>query len=81
MTTKVQKWGNSLAVRLPRALAHESRLSVGTNISITAGPKGTVVIRAEKQDATNLNSIVTKITTGNIHTEVLWGKYAGKEVW
>lgn len=34
MKSKIQKWGNSLAVRIPRTLAQQCRIQQGTSINI-----------------------------------------------
>ena len=80
MATKVQKWGNSLAVRLPREVAEKFRLSEGTNVLIQ--PEGKkIVIRPAKEKEETLEELVAKITPENRHEEVDWGRPRGREVW
>ena len=78
MTTKVQKWGNSLAVRIPKQFA--AGLRSGT--SITMGRKGdTLLIQVEKKQKYSLKDLVSKIDPKKLHQEFDWGKPKGKETW
>ncbi len=81
MTTKVQKWGNSLAVRLPSDIAKKLSLTSGTTVRLVQ--KGdTVELMAVKKPATySLHDLVSRITPENSHDEFDWGAPMGKELW
>lgn len=78
MTTKVQKWGNSLAVRIPKQFA----VGLRSGTAITMGRKGdTLVIQVEKKQKYSLKDLVSKIDAKKLHQEIDWGKSEGKETW
>jgi antitoxin MazE len=80
MTTKVQKWGNSYAVRLPKAVVEELGLSSDTKVDIETTPKG-IFIKPQKRIKFTLEELVAKITPENRHESIDWGPPRGKEIW
>lgn len=80
ITSSVKKWGNSLAVRIPTAVAQDLGLSENSSIQIVSD--GVVAtIQPKKRKKVSLNELVAAITTDNLHKEVDWGKPVGKEIW
>ena len=79
MEALVLKWGNSLAVRLPKQLAAEARFQQGDRIRLEVGPAGTVQI---KHAFPTLDELVAQITPENRYSEaeVGFGGTVGKEV-
>lgn len=80
METTIQKWGNSLAVRVPRSMAQKLALKVGSTIAMREEKK-TIIIRAAPKARTSLKELIALIRPENIHEEVDWGKPVGKEIW
>ena len=80
MTTKIQKWGNSLAVRVPRALVHKARLREGTVVTISNEGLA-LVVRTAKKEPLTLESLVGNIKPQQLHREIDWGRKRGREVW
>lgn len=80
MRIKVQKWGNSLAVRLPKAFAREARLSYGTEAALTV-EKGKIVIESQSEPEYSLEDLLKGVTKGNLHTETDTGDAMGREAW
>jgi len=80
MPTKVQKWGNSLAVRLPREMAEKFELGEGSPVVIRPERRG-IVIKPAKKQKLSLRELVARITPENRHKEVDWGKPRGREIW
>lgn len=80
MTTQLKKWGNSLAVRIPKTVAKAARLRNGDRLEVRAAGQGAVEIRSAKQKPT-LAQLVRAITVENCHSETDWGKPRGVEVW
>jgi antitoxin MazE len=75
---QVVKWGNSLAVRIPKTVAEEARMQEGDAIVIVA-KKGRVELRrTDKVPA--LEDLVTQITPKNRYEETTWGPDKGKEI-
>ncbi len=77
MTTKIQKWGNSLAVRLPKALVENSVFFQDTPVEIELSADG-IIIRPSKKEST-LAVLLSKVTPENIQGEVDWGVSVGWE--
>jgi len=80
MMTKVQKWGNSLAVRIPRSVAEDTQLSSG-NIVNLAVRDGQIVIALARQRRFRLNDLLRGITPRNRHVEITTGNAVGQEAW
>ncbi len=80
MTTKVQKWGNSLAVRLPKEAAESIGLRQGSVVSIIRGVD-LISIKPLSKPKETLAQMVRKINKRNRHDLIDWGKPVGKEIW
>ena len=80
MRTRVQKWGNSLAIRIPRSYAMESKLEDGASVDL-AFEKGSIVITPAKTNQYTLDGLLAGVNGKNIHKETKTGRRTGKEVW
>ena len=80
MISHVRKWGNSLAVRIPREFAAEARLEEGTPVDLKLR-QGEVRLRPVKPAEYVLEGLLQEITPDNLHGEVVWGPKMGREVW
>lgn len=69
---KIVKWGNSLAVRIPKPVAEEAGLREGDPITIEAA-EGRIQLRRRKQRAPTLRELVSQITSENRYGEVQTG--------
>lgn len=79
---QVKKWGNSLAIRLPKEVIAKLNIVDGTNISIEIDDKkGEVTLRPYRKPVPSLEELVKRITPENIHPLVDWGKPRGNEYW
>jgi antitoxin MazE len=78
-TTQIAKWGNSLGLRLPKAVAREARIDEGDIVDVSV-ENGAVVIRASRPTY-SLEQLVARITARNRHDESDWGTPVGHEVW
>jgi antitoxin MazE len=81
-TTKTQlaKWGNSLAVRIPKSVVGTARLQEGDEVTLAVGKGGAIVMRPARRKY-RLDELVSKITARNHHDETDWGPQVGKEAW
>ena len=75
---QIVKWGNSLAVRIPKLVAEEAGVSEGDPIELKADP-GEITVRRRDKIPT-LRELVSKITPENRHGETLASPEVGKEV-
>ncbi len=80
MTGTVQKWGNSMAVRLPKALVREADLARGERVKIEVKGRQIVVTPLSKP-VYQLEDLVRKITKKNRHPAIDAGAPRGQEVW
>ena len=78
MQTKVQKWGNSLAVRIPKSFADDLRLASGGTVEIKE-VSGMLTISPVKKRKATLKDMLPGITKENLHTETDFGR-TGKEL-
>ena len=76
--TKVQKWGNSLGVRIPRVLAEEVGFGAGTEVSLTA-KDGELVLRPFVPSRLRLADLLADVTPENIHACIDTGDSVGAE--
>lgn len=79
MNTQVGKWGNSLAVRIPKTYAKELNLAEGVELEVTR-VNGGLLLRPRKSEYT-LEELLQQIKPENIHGETDWGSAVGGEVW
>jgi antitoxin MazE len=78
--TTVSKWGNSLAVRIPQAIAKEARLSEGDCLAMDLDRDGAIVLRSARRRY-ELAELVSRIKPANRHRETDWGQPQGEESW
>lgn len=81
MTTAVRKWGNSYAIRLPKAAMERMRLSEGHVVRIVEDGTRNGFRIVPEIPVVSLKRLVRKITPKNRHTEIEWGGARGKEAW
>ena len=80
MLAKVQKWGNSLAVRIPRSFARDTRLASGSAVDISL-QEGKLVLTPAPRQHYRLEDLLRGVTKKNRHGEVQTGGAVGQEVW
>jgi antitoxin MazE len=80
MRASIQKWGNSLAVRIPKAFADEAKLAESSLVELTL-VDGNLVISPARKTKWTLDELLAGITDENLHDEVDFGPPVGKEVW
>ena len=80
MIATVQKWGNSLGVRIPRPVAHDAAISEGTSVDMRVRD-GQLVITPAKKAKVQLADLLKGVKPGNLHSEVDTGAPVGGEVW
>jgi antitoxin MazE len=80
MKTAVQRWGNSLALRIPRAFAAETKIQDGSEVELSL-KGGALVVRPVRRSRLALNDLLKKVTPANRHDEVQTGVSVGRETW
>ncbi len=82
MTTKVQKWGNSFAVRIPDAVVQEAGFVRGKEVTVKNVRNTVVITPVSKKRRPTLQELVDRITPESLH-DYQWGDVEpiGKEIW
>ena len=80
MTTKIQKCGNSLGMRISKDLADSLDFRSGTEVKLVRERRGLLVKPVRRQRQT-LDELLAQIKPETLHDELDWGKPVGKEVW
>lgn len=78
MSVKIQKWGNSLGVRIPKAVIEKVNLVENSEVEIES-KNGTIVIFPAKKEYL-LDALLEQITKSNLHSEEEF-RSQGNEVW
>lgn len=80
MRARVQKWGNSLAVRIPQAFAAELHLAPDIEVELTLDD-GSLALTPVVRDAPTLEALLAGVTDDNLHTPMETDPAVGVEVW
>jgi len=80
MHVKIQKWGNSLALRIPKSYAEDIKLHKGAVVDIREAEGKLIIKPAEKKEMT-LKHLLLKVSKENIHNEIDTGESVGNESW
>lgn len=74
---QVQKWGNSLGIRIPKAIAMKVGLEEGSEIDFELEDDKIII----KRKSHSLNKLLSQVTPDNLHQEISTGDAKGREVW
>ncbi len=80
MKTAIQRWGNSLALRIPHTYAAETSLSEGSEVELSV-KAGALIVRPIRRKRHSLSDLLTRITAVNQHESVGTGQAVGRETW
>ena len=80
MQTKVQRWGNSLGLRIPRAFAAEAGVEAGAAVELSLRDGDLIVSRARRPKY-RVDELIRKVNAKNLHSEVNTGDPVGREAW
>ncbi len=80
MRAQLTKWGNSVAIRLPKAMLEAAKLQAGDTVEIEAPDSGGILVRAQKRWP-SIEERIASITPETLHPETDTGPPVGKEFW
>ena len=80
MRTQVQKWGNSLALRLPKPFATEIGLQRNSPVEISL-VDGKLVVAPVVEPVLTLEYLLAQVNEDNLHAEIETGLAVGREAW
>lgn len=79
MKAKVQRWGNSLAIRIPKAYAADLRVEAGSVVDLDVLEAKLVV--TPEPVVPSLDALLARVTPENVHGETDVGPAVGREAW
>jgi antitoxin MazE len=79
MKSAVQKWGNSLAVRIPANYAKDVHITEGSAVELTVEDNRIVIFPETKGG--RLEEMLSRIDENNLHGETDTGGQVGNEIW
>ena len=80
MHTRIQRWGNSLGLRIPRSFAVEAQVEEGTTVDLSV-ENGSLLVRPLRARKYALRALLRKMNPRNLHGEVSAGERIGREAW
>lgn len=80
MQTKIQKWGNSLGLRIPRSLAAEAQVEEGAAVDLSV-ENGRLLVCPLRVRKYSFKGLLRKVNHRNLHREVSTGRRVGREAW
>lgn len=80
MLTKIQKWGNSLGLRIPKSFADEAHVRQGSTVDL-AVRDGQLVIKPILRPTFDLEELLSHVSKSNVHDEIDAGSPLGREAW
>jgi len=80
MQTKIKKWGNSLALRIPKLLALDANLKLNKMVDLSI-EKNCIIITPIGEKEYSLGKLLKGVTKNNLHGEFVTGAPVGKEIW
>ncbi len=81
MTVMVQKWGNSLGVRIPKAVALRSKIREGSELDVVYDRAGGGRVVLQPVHIPSLKQLLAGLKPGDRPDVVDWGQPVGKEAW
>jgi len=76
MRSQVKKWGNSLAIRVPKILAERAGLFEGVSVELQLNDDAII-----RRQGYNLEELMSQVSSENIHGEINTGNSVGREEW
>lgn len=80
MLLTVRKWGNSLAIRIPKSFAKEVGLDSESEVNLVL-EDGRLVIEPVNSKDQSLEKFLSMVTEENLHSEIEFGALEGREIW
>ena len=80
METRIRKWGNSLALRIPQTLARQLDLQPNSQVRLAIRGKS-LAVQPMRRPPVRLDALLDGVTESNRHGEVDTGRPTGREIW
>lgn len=76
MKVQIQKWGNSLALRIPKSFAIESKIEQGSTVEVSL-ERGKIIVFPVAESELSLDELLAMVTPENLHGEIDTGVSPG----
>jgi len=80
MQTRIQRWGNSLGLRIPTSFAAEAGVEAGSEVDLSV-EGGDLIVKPTRRRTYRLNELLGRVNARNVHGEVQTGRPVGRESW
>jgi len=80
MESKIQKWGNSLGLRIPKWIAEQVGVEAGSGVELSV-KEGKIIVLPRRCKKYDLNGLLQAVTPDNLHGEIDTGEPIGREAW
>ena len=80
MKTRIQKWGNSMALRIPKPFAREANLKENALVDV-ALEEGKIVVSAVARSKPTIQRLLAGVSSRNLHRAIDTGSPRGVESW
>jgi antitoxin MazE len=80
MKVQIQKWGNSLALRIPKSFAVEAKIKQGSTVEVSL-ESGKIIVFPVAEQEFSLDELLAQVTAENLHGEIDTGGSVGQEIW
>ena len=80
MRVRVRKWGNSLALRIPKPFAEDAGVAEGTLVDLSVS-EGRLIADPATPYPVRLRDLLRRVTRRNLHGETETGPAVGREAW
>ena len=80
MESRLQKWGNSSGVRIPKVFMEDMKLKNGELVNIEMENEKIIITKARKEKL-NLKMRIAKYDGPDLTNEFIWDEERGKEIW
>ena len=82
MLTRVQRWGNSQGIRLPKKVLSQAEIAVGEEVDVKVENHRIVVEAPQRvRGRYRIEDLAARMPEGYSPSEEDWGEPIGREVW
>ncbi len=81
MQVEIKKWGNSLAIRIPKSFANQIEINQGSIIDLFTKDGKLIIKPIKKNKEYSLDVLLEGVSEKNIHKEIGYGEPMGDEIW
>ena len=80
MKTRIQKWGDCLGLRIPKALAELIGFQVNSEFDLVL-EQDEIIVCMMRDPENGLQELLSGVTEENLHQKMETGELVGKEIW